>query len=134
MVWMTRSTLSLLAVIAALATATAPVAAHHSFAASYMEERTVTVEGELVQFLFRNPHSFVHLLVRDKDGSQVRYAVEWTGANQLGVQGVNRETLKIGDRVVITGTPGRNPSDHRIRMSSLRRPKDNFGWHKPERE
>jgi hypothetical protein len=132
MALMTRSTLTLLAVVAALATA--PVAAHHSFAASYMEERTVTVEGELVQFLFRNPHSFVHLLVRDKDGSQVRYAVEWTGANQLGVQGVTPETLKIGDRVVITGTPGRNPSDHRIRMLSLRRPKDNLRWHKPDRE
>ena len=119
-------------VLLVVALAAVPVAAHHSFAASYMEERTVTVEGELVQFLFRNPHSFVHLLVREKNGSQVRYAVEWTGANQLGVQGVTRETLKIGDRVVITGTPGRNSSDHRIRMISLRRPKDNFGWQKPE--
>ena len=127
---MTRLTFALL--VAALAAV--PVAAHHSFAASYMEERTVTVEGDLVQVLFRNPHSFVHLMVREKDGSQVRYAVEWTGANQLGVQGVTRETLKVGDRVVITGTPGRNPTDHRIRMISLRRPKDNFGWHKPDRE
>ena len=125
---MRRLTFALLVV----ALAAVPVVAHHSFAASYMEERTVTVEGELVQFLFRNPHSFVHLLVREKNGSQVRYAVEWTGANQLGVQGVTRETLKIGDRVVITGTPGRNSSDHRIRMISLRRPKDNFGWQKPE--
>ena len=129
---MKRLTFTLLVVAAALAAV--PVAAHHSFAASYMEERTVTVEGELVQFMFRNPHSFVHLMVREKDGTQVRYAVEWGGANQLGVQGVTRESLKVGDRVVITGTPGRNASDHRIRMISLRRPKDNFGWHKPDRE
>ena len=128
-----RLTFALL-VAALAAVAAVPVLAHHSFAASYMEERTVTVEGDLVQVMFRNPHSFVHVIVREKDGSQVRYAVEWTGANQLGVQGVTRETLKVGDRVVITGTPGRNPNDHRIRMISLRRPKDNFGWHKPERE
>jgi hypothetical protein len=58
----------------------------------------------------------------------VRYAVEWGGAAQLGGQGVTRETLKLGDRVVISGNPGRNPTDHRVRMISLRRPSDGFGW------
>ena len=42
--------------------------AHHSFAATYLEDQTVTIEGELVQFLFRNPHSFVHVMVKEKDG------------------------------------------------------------------
>ena len=102
--------------------------AHHSFAATYLEDQSVTIEGELVQFLFRNPHSFVHVMVKEKDGQQVRYAVEWGGAGQLGGQGVTRETLKPGDMVVISGSPGRNPADHRIRMVSLRRPKDGFGW------
>jgi hypothetical protein len=102
--------------------------AHHSFAATYLEDQTVTIEGELVQFLFRNPHSFVHVLVRLKDGQQVRYAVEWGGAGQLGSQGVTRETLRPGDVVVISGSPGRNPADHRVRMVSLKRPKDGFGW------
>ncbi len=102
--------------------------AHHSFAATYLEDQSVTIEGELVQFLFRNPHSFVHVMVKDKDGQLVRYAVEWGGAGQLGGQGVTRETLKPGDVVVISGSPGRNPADHRVRMVSLRRPKDGFGW------
>ena len=102
--------------------------AHHSFAATYLEDQSVTIEGELVQFLFRNPHSFVHVMVKDKDGQMVRYAVEWGGAGQLGGQGVTRETLKPGDVVVISGAPGRNPADHRVRMVSLRRPKDGFGW------
>lgn len=102
--------------------------AHHSFAASYLEDQSVTIEGELVQFLFRNPHSFVHVNVKDKDGTVVRYAVEWGGVGQLGGQGVSRETLKIGDHVIITGSPGRTPADHRVRMVSLRRPSDGFGW------
>lgn len=102
--------------------------AHHSFAATYLEDQSVTIEGELVQFLFRNPHSFVHVMVKDKSGQLVRYAVEWGGAGQLGGQGVTRETLKPGDVVVISGAPGRNPADHRVRMVSLRRPKDGFGW------
>lgn len=105
--------------------------AHHSIRATYIEDRTVTVEGQLVQLLFRNPHSFVHVVVRERDGSTVRYAVEWAGANQLGGEGVDRDTLKIGDRVVISGNPGRNSRDHLLRMLSLHRPKDGFGWKKP---
>ena len=106
--------------------------AHHSIGAAYRENRTITVEGQLVQLLFRNPHSFMHVVVREKDGSLVRYAVEWVGANQLGGQGVARDTLQIGDRVVISGNPGRNERDHLLRMLTLHRPKDGFGWgHRP---
>ena len=102
--------------------------AHHSFEATYIEDQAVTIEGELVQLLFRNPHSFVRLTVVEQDGSMVRYAVEWDGVAQLGAQGVTSETLKLGDHLVIRGNPARNPSDHRVRMISLRRPRDDFGW------
>src|SRR5580765_310557 len=84
--------------------------AHHSFAATYREKDSVTIEGDLVQLDFRNPHSFVHVDVKEKDGTKVRYAVEWGGVGQLGQQGVSRETLKVGDHVVISGAPGRNPA------------------------
>jgi hypothetical protein len=102
--------------------------AHHSFAATYDESKSVKIEGRLVQFLFRNPHSFVHVMAPDDQGQEQRWAVEWGGAGQLGSQGVSRETLKPGDVVVITGNPGRNAADHRIRMVTLRRPSDGFGW------
>lgn len=102
--------------------------AHHSFAATYLDGKSVTVEGALVQFQFRNPHSFVHVTVKQADGTTIRYAVEWGGISQLDGQGVTRETLKPGDVVVITGSPARNPSEHRIRMMTLVRPKDGFRW------
>ena len=104
------------------------VRAHHSFAATYDESKTAMIEGKLVQFLFRNPHSFVHVMAPDEKGQEQRWAVEWGGAGQLAGQGVTRETLKPGDVVVITGNPGRNAADHRIRMVTLRRPSDGFGW------
>lgn len=118
----------LAAVLVGLCVTSTRMSAHHSFAAAYLEDQMVTLEGELVQFLFRNPHSFVHVLVKEKDGSIVRYAVEWGGAGQLGSQGVGKDTLRIGDVVVITGSPGRNPEDHRVRVVTLRRPKDGFVW------
>jgi len=99
--------------------------AHHSFAATYFEDKKVTIEGDLVQFLYRNPHSFVHVEVKEADGTLTRWAVEWGAGGQLGRQGVTRETLKPGDHVIVVGNPGRNPEDHRLRMVNITRPAAN---------
>lgn len=123
---MRRTTLAILTLT--LSTAAGPARAHHSFAATYDESRTVRIEGRLVQFLYRNPHAFVHVMGPDEQGREQRWAVEWGGAGQLAGQGVTRETLKPGDLVVITGNPGRNAAEHRVRMLTLRRPADGFGW------
>jgi hypothetical protein len=106
----------------------APAFAHHSFTATYDENTTIKIEGELVQFMFRNPHAFVHVMAPDDKGQMQRWGVEWGGAGSLAGQGVTRDTLKPGDHVIITGNPGRNPEEHRLRMRSLLRPSDGFGW------
>jgi len=116
--------------VAAASLVGAQAYAHHSFAATYLEDKNVTIEGDLVQFMFRNPHSWVHVNVKEKDGTVVRYAVEWGGAGQLGGQGVDRDTLKIGDHVIISGNPARNAKTHQVRMLALHRTKDGFGWGK----
>ena len=119
----------LAAIVAAGACAIAAQAdAHHSFPESYLEGKTVTIQGELAQILLRNPHSIVQVVVKEKNGTLVRYAIEWVGATELVGQGVTPQTLKLGDYVIISGEPGRNPADHRVRMTQLRRPKDGFGW------
>jgi Family of unknown function (DUF6152) len=120
--------LAMTVTVAGLVYTMKPVYAHHSFAATYFEDKTETVEGELVQFLFRNPHSFVHVEGKDAQGQVVRYAVEWGAGLQLNRQGVTRETLKPGDHVIITGNPGRNPEDHRLRMRTITRPSDGWKW------
>jgi hypothetical protein len=102
--------------------------AHHSFTATYFEDRTMEIEGKLLQFMFRNPHSFVHVEAPDENGQLQRWAVEWGGAGQLAGQGVTNQTLRVGDVVSITGNPGRDPADHRIRMQYLRRGSDGFEW------
>jgi hypothetical protein len=102
--------------------------AHHSFAATYLEDKTDKIEGELVQFLFRNPHSFVQVMAPDEKGQMQRWAIEWGAGGRLGNQGVTRETLKPGDHVIITGNPGRNPDDRRLRMRTIERPSDGWKW------
>ena len=123
---MKRKTLILVAAGALLSGVSAY--AHHSFTATYDEGKTQKIEGTLVQFMFRNPHAWVHVMAPDENGEMQRWGVEWGGAGALTGQGVTRESLKPGDVVVITGNPGRNPIDHRLRMRSLLRPADGFGW------
>ena len=98
-----------------------PATAHHAFAATYLEDKTITIEATVVQFLFRNPHSLVNVDVRDEAGKMQRWAVEWGSAGQLGGSGIARDTLKTGDVVLITGNPGRDPAEHRLRLTTIRR-------------
>lgn len=102
--------------------------AHHSFASIYAPDRTATLEGVVVQFLFRDPHSFIQLSVTDPKGNVAKYKVEWRAAAQLTRQGVTRLTLKFGDVLIVTGSPSRNPEDHWLRVVRLLRPKDGFLW------
>lgn len=102
--------------------------AHHSFAATYYEDKEEKIEGEMVQFMYRNPHSFVHVMAPDGTKQVVRWAIEWGGGGQLNRQGVSRDTLKYGDHVIITGSPGRNPEDHRLRLKTIFRPRDGWKW------
>ena len=106
----------------------ASASAHHSFGATYEVSKQIKLEGEIVQFVYRNPHSFVHVEAPDDAGAPQRWAVEWGGTAQLTRQGVKRETLKVGDKVVITGRPSRVPNEYRVLMVHLTRPSDGFQW------
>jgi hypothetical protein len=115
----------------AVAAALVPVArayAHHSFAATYIESEKITVEGDLVQFLWRNPHSFVQVVAKDDKGQQQRWSAEWGSGGQLGRQGVARDTLKVGDHIIITGDPSRTKGDYRLRVRTIYRPADGWRW------
>lgn len=115
-----------LTVVTLLCSATAW--AHHSFAAVYLEDEEITIEGTLVQFLWRNPHTLVHVMVEGDDGTMTRWVVEWGSLTQLGATGVSRDTLRPGDHVVINGNPGRNPQDNRMRLLNFQRPSDGLTW------
>jgi hypothetical protein len=111
-----------------LGSASAPSFAHHSFPATYQVDKMVTIQGTVVQFLFRNPHSFVHVMAEDKDGKMVTWAVEWGAGSTLGSSSITHDTLKPGDKVIVTGNPARDEASHRLRMRSISRPADGWNW------
>jgi hypothetical protein len=115
--------------LAAAVVAVVPaVSAHHSFSAEYFEDRTVSIEGEVEEFRYRNPHAWVMLRVQQVDGSMATYGAEWAGAGRLGRQGITADTIKPGDRVRIDGSPGRVEAERRIHLKGIERPADGWSW------
>lgn len=102
--------------------------AHHSFAATYLEGKVVTIEGEVAQFQYRNPHSFLYVTVKGDKGEPQRWAIEWGGSGQLRGQSVTIDTVKPGDHVVVVGDPSRTPGELRLRMRTITRPSDGWKW------
>lgn len=102
--------------------------AHHSFAATYVENKQLSIEGELLQFVYRNPHALLQVMAPDANHQIQRWTVEWEAMGQLDHQGVTSMTLRPGDRVVISGNPGKNTADHWLRAQSIVRPKDGWKW------
>jgi len=117
----------LLITVAILLISTAAYA-HHSYAATYDTTKEVKVEGTLVQFELRNPHAFVTIKAKDKEGVMQRWSIEWAGVSQLDNAGIKKESLKVGDDIVIVGNPSRVPGEYRLLMVNLKRPLDGFSW------
>ncbi len=102
--------------------------AHHAFASTYLPHKVVTIEGRVIEFLFRNPHSVVLVATPVEKGETITWAAEWGGAGQLSRQGIDQLTINSGDYLIITGNPSRNSADRRLRIESLRRPADGWNW------
>ena len=100
--------------------------AHHSFAATYQQEKKITIEGKVVQLLLRNPHSFIHIDVPDESGKPVTWSIEGGGATQM--KNAKGESLKVGDQVTVVCNPGRSVEAHRGRLVSITRPSDGWTW------
>lgn len=102
--------------------------AHHSYAATYDTSKEVKVTGRLVQFQYKNPHSYVTVQANDPKGAVQRWSVEWAGTSQLSARGITQDTLKINDNIVIVGRPSRVPGEFKLLLVNLTRPSDGFQW------
>jgi hypothetical protein len=113
-----------LAVLGVIVLAGSSARAHHGYADFYLD-RTVSVEGEIEDIRFVNPH--VVLKVRAADSTI--YTATWRGPYQLARQGVTITTLKVGDHIVVGGCPPRDSTSHELMpLRTVRRPRDGWIW------
>ena len=119
---MTRTVIAV-AIVAALA-GTSRVSAHHSYAA-YDTSRIVEINGVIEEFHMISPHSL--LKVKAEDGRV--YTFEWLAIAAIKRWGIDAETLKVGDRLVVGGQPRRDIEESGIlNCKSVLRPSDGWKW------
>jgi len=123
-----KASLLVLAAAATLLLTGLPAQAHHSFAATYIGEKEITIEGNVVQIALRSPHSFFFVEAKDDKGVVRRWAFEGAAATQLTNQGVSRDTFKVGDPVKVLANPSRDPEAYRGRMIKITRTTDGKSW------
>ena len=76
-----------------------PAIAHHSSAGFSDKPKEIT--GTIKEFQFKNPHSWIQVMVADATGKQVEWSVEWGSPNQLGRQGIRPSTFAPGSKVAM---------------------------------
>ena len=106
---MKRDLLIIFAVSLGLTLLPSTVSAHHSFAAQYDVNKTVTIEGTVTKVEWMNPHVYFYVDV-ETEGRVVNYGVENGPPTRLFRQGWQPDTLKAGDIVTVDGTLARNGS------------------------
>ena len=94
--------------VAGVVVITAPVHAHHAFAAEFDADRPVKFKGVLTRVEWVNPHAWIHVDVTKPDGSVESWAVEAGTPNVLFRRGVTRETLSLGVEIVVDGYQAKN--------------------------
>jgi hypothetical protein len=122
---MTRTCWTILGLFVLVSTA---AHAHHGYANFYMD-RTVTIEGRLEALEYANPH--VVMKIRSADATA--YVVTWQAQRWVEHNaGVTSTTFKIGDDLIVSAAPARDPAVHELAsVREIRRPSDGWSWRRP---
>jgi hypothetical protein len=100
----------ILAVVTTAAAMAIPVAAHHSFAAEYDGNAPITIEGTLKKVDWVNPHSWIHVDVKDASGKVTTWRCETAPPNGLIRRGWTKSSFKLGETVKVEGFKAKDGS------------------------
>ena len=106
-----RTRLAVVLGVAGLLMAAAPVWAHHAFAAEFDAQKPVKLKGTVAKVEFINPHSWIHIDVKDADGKVTRWMVEGGSPNALFRRGVTKDALPQGTEISVDGYQAKDGSN-----------------------
>ena len=109
-----RARVSSVATGVALLLAVAPVRAHHSFGAEFDVSRPVKLQGTVAKWELINPHSWIHLEVKDSDGKPVTWMIEGGSPNVLLRLGFTKDSLPLGTEIVVQGYQAKDGANHAV--------------------
>jgi hypothetical protein len=89
---------------------TGSLVAHHAFSAEFDANRPVNLRGTVTKTEWINPHSWIHIDVKDKDGKVSSWAIECGAPNSLLRRGLNKTSIPAGTELVIDGYQAKDGS------------------------
>jgi len=108
--------------VLALIACQSPVWAHHAFTAEFDAKRPVKFENAVVtKVQLINPHSWIYVDVKKPDGTVENWAIEAGSPNILLRRGITKDTLKVGQKLMVDGYQSKDGS-HRANGRDLTLP------------
>lgn len=102
-----RTTQLVVGAVAALAVSlvvgAGPAWAHHAFAAEFDADQPVRLEGTVAKVEWINPHSWIHVDVKNDNGEVERWMIEGGNPTALLRRGLNRKSLPVGTEIIVEG-------------------------------
>jgi hypothetical protein len=82
---------------------TLPLAAHHSFTAEFDIKKVAILQGTVIKMEWVNPHAYIHIAVKNSNGTVTEWAVEGNTPNSLLRVGLNKKSLLPGTELAVKG-------------------------------
>lgn len=96
------------ALVVAFAVPGAGALAHHSFAAEFDADQPVELHGVITKMEWLNPHTWMHLEVRNDDGTTTAWMIEGGTPNTLFRRGFTPDAVPVGTEITVIGYRARN--------------------------
>jgi hypothetical protein len=119
---MKRNLLIVLGVCVGLLSAAIPSMAHHAIAAEFDTTKPIKFAGTVKSVDWMNPHIYVNIETKDEAGKTIVYSVEGGPPNALFRQGWRADSLKVGDKVQVSGVRAKKPGNNRIGTATITMP------------
>src|SRR5216117_2220016 len=103
--------ISIFTIFCVVLAAAVPLRAHHAFTSEFDASKPVKLRGTVTKVELINPHSWIHIDVKNPDGSVTNWAIECGTPNTLFRLGVNKDSLAIGSELLVDGYQAKDGSN-----------------------
>jgi hypothetical protein len=106
-----KKELLVLATVGLALLAAAPARAHHAFAAEFDSDKPIKLKGTVTKMEWINPHAWIHIDVKDENGTVTSWMIEAAAPNALLRRGWNKNSLPAGTEILVEGFQAKDQSN-----------------------